>query len=68
MVGSVKHQHHYQPDHDGGPDHNGKYPCGQCRLPKGNAVHTVAARSDDERAVAARIVGEGAETVDTQEL
>lgn len=51
--------HHYQADHENGPDHNGKYRC-FCGMPEGNAVHLVPERPDDEKRAEARKVGERA--------
>jgi hypothetical protein len=52
-------EHHYQPDMTVAPDHRGERPCTLCPLPRGNAVHEVAALDLEVAVVAARIIGEG---------
>jgi hypothetical protein len=49
--------HVYAEDPDSGPDHRGDYRC-LCTLPKSNEAHNVPERTEDERELANRIVGE----------
>jgi hypothetical protein len=43
---------------DGTKDLYGEGRCGDCGLPRGNRLHKVPERSDDERAAEARRVGD----------
>ena len=43
---------------DGQPDHRGQGRCTECGLPATNRAHRLPARSEDERAVEARRLGE----------
>lgn len=53
--------HHFQPDHENGPDHRGDYRC-ICGMPRGNKVHPPLPEKPSED-VSDRILGE-AETVE----
>ena len=46
---------------DGVADHRGEGRCRHCGLPKANRSHRLRARTDEERALQARMVGESDE-------
>lgn len=51
--------HLYMADQELPADHRGQRPCRPpCGLPKANRVHELPERSDDERALEARRLGE----------
>jgi hypothetical protein len=49
--------HHYTEDPDSGPDHRGEYRC-LCSLPLKSRWHDVPERTDEERELVDRMLGE----------